>query len=130
MVIANGTYNLQLDKEKKKIINDILDGETKTKICNILKIKNFNERSFSFIILDLNLLNNLLNNIINKFLIKEHKKIIKQKQIMFVNCFKKIAAAQFCKNNHFNWNKMNVLFKENIDINIPPDVFPDLNELL
>ena len=123
--------NIQFVEEKeKKILNDILDEETKAKISNILNIKNFNERSFSFIILDLNLLNNLLNNIINKFLIKEHKKIIYQKQILFLNCFKKIAAAQFCKNNHFNCNKMNVLFEENMNINIPPDEFPDLNELI
>ena len=123
---------IQKNKQEKEkiIIKDILDEETKSKISNILKIKNFNERPFSLIILDLNLLNNLLNNIINKFLIKEHKKIIYQKQILFLNCFKKITAAQFCKNNHFNCNKMNVLFGENMNINIPPDEFPDLNELI
>ena len=116
------------ENEKNNLIYDLLDEETYVKMNNILQEKIINKRS-TLIILEKNLFNNLLTNVENKFLIKEHKKIIHQNKLLFLNSLNKIPAAQFCKNIHFNSRKMNVLFKENIEIAIPPDE-SDLEEFL
>ena len=116
------------ESEKSNLIYDLLDEETYVKMNNILQEKIINKRS-TLIILEKNLFNNLLSNVENKFLIKEHKKIIHQNKLLFLNSLNKIPAAQFCKNIHFNSRKMNVLFKENIEIAIPPDE-SDLEEFL
>ena len=98
------------EHEKNNLIYDLLDEETYAKMTNILQEKIINKRS-TLIILEKNLFNNLLTNVENKFLIKEHKKIIHQNKLLFLNSLNKIPAAQFCKNIHFNSRKMNVLFK-------------------
>ena len=104
------------DEEKEKL-KELLDKETYTKLINLIKSLQINKNFFS-LKLDLNLLDNLLQNIINKYLIKEHKKILHENKYDFINNIKKTTAIQFCKNNNFNCNKMNVLFKENMKINI------------
>ena len=113
------------EEEEKNNLNYLLDEETILKISNMLKIQNINKRS-SLIIPEVNLLNNLLKNIEKRFLIKEHKRIIHQNQLPFINSLNKIPAAQFCKNFNFNSNKMNILFPDNMNINVLPDQYPDL----
>ena len=115
------------EDEKNNLINDLLDEETYAKIQNILHEKIINKVS-TLIILEKNLFNNLLKNIANKFLIKEHKRIIHNKKLPFLNSLSKIPAAQFCKNIHFNSNKMNVLFKENMEIAFKSEEISDLEE--
>ena len=67
----------------------------------------------------------------NKYLIKHHKRIIHKKQLPFLQSLNKIIPAQFCQNINFNSKKMNVFFKENMEIKIPPDKFPsDLDQFL
>ena len=105
------------DIERDKIM-ELINDETYSKIINILKYLDNNKKS-SPIIPEPNLLDNLLQNITNKYLIKEHKKILHKNKIDFLNNLSKIAAAQFCKKNYFNCNKMFVFCKENMDINIP-----------
>ena len=106
-----------IEDEEKEKLKELLDKETYTKLINLIKSLQINKNFFS-LKLELNLLDNLLKNIINKYLIKEHKKILREKKNDFVNNIKKTAAIQFCKNNNFNCNKMNVFFKENMQINI------------
>ena len=117
------------EDDKKNNLNDLIDEETYSKISNILKVKNINKRS-AVIILDQNLFNNLLKNIENKFLIKEHKAIIHQKQKPFLKSLNAISAAQFCKNIHFNYKKMNILSKESMNFEIPSENFSDLDIFL
>ena len=83
------------ESEKNNLIYDLLDEETYVKMNNILQEKIINKRS-TLIILEKNLFNNLLTNVENKFLIKEHKKIIHQNKLLFLNSLNKIPAAQFC----------------------------------
>ena len=116
------------EENEKNNLNDFIDEETYLKISNILKLKNINNSSI--IILDQNLFDNLLKNIENKFLIKEHKKILHLKQSNFLKSLTAIPAAQFCENIHFNSFKMNILSKESLNIEIPPDVFSDLDIFL
>lgn len=104
------------DNEKNKL-KDLLDKETYIKLTNILKELKINKNSLS-LNLELNLLDNLLQNIINKYLIKEHKKILHENKHAFLNNLKKTTAIQFCTHNNFNCNKMIVLFKENMEIDI------------
>ena len=117
------------EDEEKNNLNDFIDEETYLKISNILKVKNINKRS-ALIILDQNLFDNLLKNIENKFLIKEHKAIIHKKQIPFLKSLNAISAAQFCKNIHFNYKKMNILSKESMNFEIPSENFSDLDIFL
>ena len=117
------------EDDKKNNLNDLIDEETYSKISNILKVKNINKRS-ALIILDQNLFNNLLKNIENKFLIKEHKAIIHQKRKPFLKSLNAISAAQFCKNIHFNYKKMNILSKESMNLEIPSENFSDLDIFL
>ena len=117
------------EENEKNNLDDLIEEETYLKISNILKLKNINRRS-TLIILDQNLFDNLLKSIKNKFLIKEHKKIMHLKQTNFLKSLNVISASQFCKNIHFNSTKINVLCKENIKIEIPPDIFPDLESFL
>ena len=117
------------EDDKKNNLNDLIDEETYSKISNILKVKNINKRS-ALIILEQNLFNNLLKNIENKFLIKEHKAIIHQKRKPFLKSLNAISAAQFCKNIHFNYKKMNILSKESMNLEIPSENFSDLDIFL
>ena len=117
------------EDDKKNNLNDLIDEETYSKISNILKVKNINKRS-ALIILEQNLFNNLLKNIENKFLIKEHKTIIHKKQKPFLKSLNAISAAQFCKNIHFNYKKMNILSKESMNLEISSDNFSDLDIFL
>lgn len=119
-----------LEKNKKNNLNCILDEETYLKLVNLIKLENNNKRS-SLIILDPNLINNIIENMTNKYLIKHHKRIIHKKQLPFLQSLNKIIPAQFCQNINFNSKKMNVFFKENMEIKIPPDKFPsDLDQFL
>ena len=61
-------------------------------------------------------------------MIKEHKRILHKNKLPFLNSLNKIPAAQFCKNIHFNSNKMNVLFKENMEIAFKSEEISDLEE--
>lgn len=104
------------DIERDKIM-ELINEETYSKIINILKHLDNNKKS-SPIIPEPKLLDNLLQNITNKYLIKEHKKIFHKNKYDFLNNLVKITAAQFCKKNNFNCNKMLVFCKGNLDINI------------
>ena len=115
---------------KSYILNHFLDDESFLKIYNIYHLQRIKNRTSSLIILDINLVNHLMQNLFNKFLIKEHKKMIQVKKKSFLESLTLIPAAQSCKINCFNSNKMQVLFQDNMNINIPPDKIPDLNILL
>ena len=106
-----------IEDEEKEKLKELLDKETYIKLINLIKSLQINKNIFS-LKLEFNLLDNLLQNIINKYLIKEHKKILRENKYDFVNNLKKTSAIQFCKNNNFNCNKMNVFFKENMEIKI------------
>ena len=116
--IIKENKNFMEEEDEINELNNLLDEETYLKIVNLLKIQKINKKN-SLIIFEHNLLDNLLKKIQDKFLIKEHKKIIQRKKEAFLKSLNIIPAAQFCKNINFNTNKMNVLFKENININIP-----------
>ena len=132
---------------KKYVVKHLIDEETHSKLTNIYQgirkramsfkagPSNFTfQRKISFsnfnIIVEDNLLDNLYSNIIKEYLAKEYKKVIKKNSDNFYGKLNKFSAIQFCKNNNFNVNKMNLLCEEEKEDNIAPDVFSDLDEFL
>ena len=133
--------------DKKYILNNLIDEETKTKLTNIYHT--IKKRTLSFkgrlsnlsfnrklsissninIILDDQMLDNLMKNTIKKVLVKEHKKVVKKNKNFYVG-LSKINAIEYCKMNNFDISKMNVLCEEEKENNILPDVFSDLGEFL
>ena len=133
--------------DKKYILNNLIDEETKTKLTNIYQT--IKKRTLSFkgrlsnlsfnrklsissninIIIDDQILDNLMKNTIKKVLVKEHKKAVKKNKKFYVG-LSKINAIEYCKMNNFDISKMNVICEEEKEDNILPDVFSDLDEFL
>ncbi len=133
--------------DKKYILNNLMDEETKLKLINIyqtirqrtLSFKgrksklSFNKKSNSNsninLMIDDQILENLFKNVMKKVLVKEHKRVVRNNPKFYID-LSKINAIQFCKYNNFNISKMNVLCEEEKENNILPDKFSDLDDFL
>ena len=132
--------------DKNYILKYLIDEQTHSKLINAYQ--NIRKRSLSFrnisnlsfkkklsrsssikAITEPDILDNLYKNIMKKFLIKEHKKLMKNDK-KFSNNLIKITAIHFCKHNNFNEKKMILLNQKDNEINFAPEEFSDLDEFL